>query len=46
LVVANGKKDAPDVWVITPADMTSPTGPPAPALNPIPGPTADGVYVG
>jgi hypothetical protein len=46
LVVANGNRTTPEVRVITLADMTSPTGPATPYLSPVPGPTADGVYVG
>jgi hypothetical protein len=46
LVVANGNKVTPQVRVVTLADMRSPTGPSTPYLNPVPGPTADGVYVG
>ena len=46
LVVANGNAASPQVRVISLADMQSPTGPATPYLNPLPGPTADGVYVG
>jgi hypothetical protein len=46
LIVANGNRTSPQVRVITLADMKSPTGPTTPYLNPLPGPTTDGVYVG
>ena len=46
MVVANGSTTNPQVRVVTLADMKSPTGPATPLLNPLGGPTADGLYVG
>ena len=46
LVVANGNTTSPEVRVLSLADMQSPTGPATPYLNPMPGSTVDGVYVG
>jgi hypothetical protein len=47
LVVASGSTTAPQVRVVTLADMVSPTGPASPIQNPFGDAiTVDGIYVG